>query len=120
NFVASDIQALLPVTRRFQFLDEGDVARITRQQVEIIDGTGQPATRTVHESEMSADAVERGEYRHYMLKEIFEQPRAIAETLEERLSQQNVLEQAFGIKAAEILDKVRNVHIVACGTSYHA
>ena len=120
NFVASDIQALLPVTRRFQFLEEGDVARITRQKVEIVDTDGNSVERAEHESEMSADAVERGEYRHYMLKEIFEQPRAIAETLEERLSQQNVLEQAFGIKAGELFAKVRNVHIVACGTSFHA
>lgn len=120
NFVASDIQALLPVTRRFQFLEEGDVARITRQGVEITDLDGNPVARKEHESEMSADAVERGEYRHYMLKEIFEQPRAIAETLEERLSQQNVLEQAFGIKAADLFHRVRNVHVVACGTSFHA
>lgn len=120
NFVASDIQALLPVTRRFQFLEEGDVARITRQQVEIVDLDGNAVERREHESEMSADAVERGEYRHYMLKEIFEQPRAIAETLEERLSQQNVLEQAFGIKAADLFHRVRNIHIVACGTSFHA
>lgn len=120
NFVASDIQALLPVTRRFQFLEEGDVARITRQRVEIVDLDGNAVERREHESEMSADAVERGEYRHYMLKEIFEQPRAIAETLEERLSQQNVLEQAFGIKAADLFHRVRNVHIVACGTSFHA
>jgi len=120
NFVASDIQALLPVTRRFRFLEEGDVARITRQQVEVIDVDGNAVERADHESEMSADAVERGEYRHYMLKEIFEQPRAIAETLEERLSQHNVLEQAFGIKAADLFHRVRNVHIVACGTSFHA
>ncbi|MBW3566668.1 MAG: glutamine--fructose-6-phosphate transaminase (isomerizing) [Proteobacteria bacterium] len=120
NFVASDIQALLPVTRRFQFLEEGDVARITRQGVEVTDTDGNAVERKEHESEMSADAVERGEYRHYMLKEIFEQPRAIAETLEERLSQQNVLEQAFGIKAADLFHRVRNVHVVACGTSFHA
>ncbi|HEX7047287.1 MAG TPA: glutamine--fructose-6-phosphate transaminase (isomerizing), partial [Gammaproteobacteria bacterium] len=120
NYVASDIQALLPVTRRFQFLEEGDVARITRQNVEILDGNGKAVERAEHESEMSADAVERGEYRHYMLKEIFEQPRAIAETLEERLSQHNVLEQAFGIKAGDLFGKIRNVHIVACGTSFHA
>ncbi len=120
NFVASDIQALLPVTRRFRFLEEGDVARITRQKIEIVDADDRPVERPEHESEMSADAVERGEYRHYMLKEIFEQPRAIAETLEERLTQEHVLEQAFGIKAAELFGKIRNVHIVACGTSYHA
>jgi glucosamine--fructose-6-phosphate aminotransferase (isomerizing) len=120
NYVASDIQALLPVTRRFQFLEEGDVALITRQKVEIVDGDGNAVDRKEHQSDMSADAVERGDYRHYMLKEIFEQPRAIAETLEERLSSQNVLEQTFGIRAAALFEKVRNVHIVACGTSFHA
>src|SRR5690606_25181526 len=97
-----------------------DVARITRQKVDIVDSDGKPVERAEHESALSADAVERGEYRHYMLKEIFEQPRAIAETLEERLTQEHVLEQAFGIRAGELFSRVRNVHIVACGTSYHA
>lgn len=120
NFVASDIQALLPVTRRFQFLEEGDVAEIRRESVRIVDADGRDVERPMRESELSADAVERGEYRHYMLKEIFEQPRAIAETLEERLTDRHVLEQAFGVAAADVFRDIEQVHIVACGTSYHA
>lgn len=120
NFVASDVSALLPVTRRFQFLEDGDVALLTREAVTLQDAHGAEVERPVRESELSADAVERGEYRHYMLKEIFEQPRAIAETLEERFSDKHVLEAAFGPDADALFAKARNVHIVACGTSYHA
>jgi glucosamine--fructose-6-phosphate aminotransferase (isomerizing) len=120
NFVASDVQALLPVTRRFQFLEEGDLAEIRRDGVSIFDADGRPVERKVHESQLSADAVERGEYAHYMLKEIYEQPRAIGDTLSERLVHDHVLEAALGPRAAEILPKVQAVHIVACGTSYHA
>ncbi|MDX1609191.1 MAG: glutamine--fructose-6-phosphate transaminase (isomerizing) [Halofilum sp. (in: g-proteobacteria)] len=120
NFVASDVAALLPVTRRFIFLEEGDVAEITREGVRVVDLDGQPVERPVHESELSADAVERGHFRHFMLKEIFEQPRAIAETLEERLSDEHVLDAAFGHRATELLPGVAGVHIVACGTSFHA
>ena len=76
--------------------------------------------RPVRESELSADSVEKGEYRHFMLKEIYEQPRAVAETLEGRISNGRVLEQAFGAKASQIFDEVQGVHIIACGTSYHA
>ena len=120
NFVASDVQALLPVTRRFMFLDEGDVADIRLDGVRIFGADRQPVTRRLHESTQSADAVERGEYRHYMQKEIFEQPRALADTLSERVVGDHVLEAAFGPRAAEILPKIDAVHIVACGTSYHA
>lgn len=120
NFVASDVQALLPVTRRFQFLEEGDVAEIRRDGVSIFDASGAPAQRPVHESSLSADAVERGEYAHYMLKEIFEQPRALGDTLSERISTERVLESALGPRAQALLPQVRGVHIVACGTSYHA
>jgi glutamine---fructose-6-phosphate transaminase (isomerizing) len=120
NYVASDVQALLPVTRRFKFLEEGDVADIRMERVTIYDAKGKVAERPEHESSLSADAVERGEYAHYMLKEIYEQPRAIADTLSERLVGDHVLEAAFGPRAAEILPKVQQVHIVACGTSYHA
>jgi glucosamine--fructose-6-phosphate aminotransferase (isomerizing) len=120
NFVASDVQALLPVTRRFQFLEEGDLAEIRRDGVSIFDADGREVERKVHESQLSADAVERGEYAHYMLKEIYEQPRAIGDTLSERLVHDHVLEAALGPRAAEILPKVQAVHIVACGTSYHA
>jgi glutamine---fructose-6-phosphate transaminase (isomerizing) len=120
NYVASDVQALLPVTRCFQFLEEGDVADIRRDAVTIFDARGQRVERPVHESSLSADAVERGEYAHYMLKEIHEQPRAIADTLSERIVSDHVLEAAFGPRAADVLPRVQQVHIVACGTSYHA
>ncbi|MGH8446511.1 MAG: glutamine--fructose-6-phosphate transaminase (isomerizing), partial [Solimonas sp.] len=120
NFVASDVQALLPVTRNFQFLEEGDVADIRRDRVVIYDGSGQVVQRRVHESSLSADAVERGEYAHYMLKEIHEQPRALADTLSERLLGDHVLEAALGPRAPQILPLIQSVHIVACGTSYHA
>jgi len=119
-FIASDVAALLPVTQRFIFLEEGDIADIRRSGIVIYDVEGKQVERTICESELSADAVDRGEYRHYMLKEIFEQPRAIADTLEGRISDGRVLEQAFGAKAPEIFDEVQGVHIIACGTSYHA
>ncbi|HEY1076572.1 MAG TPA: glutamine--fructose-6-phosphate transaminase (isomerizing) [Fontimonas sp.] len=120
NYVASDVQALLPVTRRFIFLEEGDVADIRRDRVAVFDIAGKPVTRPEHASSLSADSVERGEYAHYMLKEIYEQPRAIADTLSERIAGDHVLEAAFGPRAAQILPLVQQVHIVACGTSYHA
>jgi len=120
NFVASDVAALLPVTRRFIFLEEGDMARLTRHGVEIFNGAGQVVQRPVRESELSADAMERGHYRHFMQKEIHEQPRAVAETLEDRLSNSRIMVQAFGHEAEEVFSRVRAVQIVACGTSYHA
>jgi glucosamine--fructose-6-phosphate aminotransferase (isomerizing) len=120
NFVASDVAALLPVTRRFIFLEEGDVAEIRRKSIRIIDKEGNTVDRPVHESELSADAAEKGPYRHYMLKEIHEQPRAIANTLQERVANGRLLEAAFGPGATEVFKRTQNVHIVACGTSYHA
>jgi glutamine---fructose-6-phosphate transaminase (isomerizing) len=120
NFVASDVAALLPVTRRFIFLEEGDVAEIRRKSIRIIDKQGNTVERPVRESALSADAAEKGPYRHYMLKEIFEQPRAIANTLQERVANGRLLEAAFGPAATEVFKRTRNVHIVACGTSYHA
>src|SRR5262249_53004655 len=99
NFVASDVQALLPVTRRFEFLEEGEVADVRREGVTIFDRDGNKVERRVHESSLSADAVERGEYAHYMLKEIFEQPRAIGDTLSERIAGDRILEAALGPKA---------------------
>ncbi len=119
-FIASDVAALLPVTQRFVFLEEGDIADMSVDGITIYDADGNPVERKETLSELSADAVERGEYRHYMLKEIFEQPRAIADTLEGRLYQDTVLEAAFGANAKDIFDKVQGVHIIACGTSYHA
>ena len=120
NFVASDVAALLPVTRRFIFLEEGDVAEVRRQSVRVIDRNGNAVERAVRESELSANAAERGPYAHFMLKEIHEQPRAIADTLQERVANGRLLEAAFGPAASEVLRRTQNVHIVACGTSYHA
>ena len=120
NFVASDVAALLPVTKRFQILEEGDVAAIHRKSVRIVDREGRRVERAVRESELSADAVEKGEYAHYMLKEIHEQPRAVAQTLEERVAGGKLLEAAFGPAAMEMLGRTEAVQIVACGTSWHA
>jgi len=119
-FIASDVAALLPVTQRFIFLEEGDIADIRRDSLTIFDAHGNVVTRPVKESELTADAVERGKYRHYMEKEIHEQTRAIADALEGRLGKDNVLEAAFGPGAGKIFDQVKGVHIIACGTSYHA
>ena len=120
NFVASDVSALLPVTRTFQFLEEGDVAAIARAGVRIVDRDGRAVERALHLSELSADAAEKGDYAHYMLKEIHEQPRAIAQTLEERVAGGKLLEAAFGPAAIDALRRAEAVQIVACGTSWHA
>jgi glutamine---fructose-6-phosphate transaminase (isomerizing) len=120
NFVASDVAALLPVTRRFMFLEEGDVADIRRTSVKVLDKDGVSADRPIRESELSADAAEKGQYRHFMLKEIHEQPRAVADTLAERVANGRLLEQAFGPTASEIFKRTEHVHIIACGTSYHS
>ncbi len=120
NFVASDVAALLPVTRRFVFLEEGDVAEIRRTSLKVIDKNGDAVERPVRESELSADAAEKGQYRHFMLKEIHEQPRAVANTLQERVANGRLLEAAFGPAATEIFKRTEHVHIVACGTSYHS
>jgi glutamine---fructose-6-phosphate transaminase (isomerizing) len=120
NFVASDVAALLPVTRRFIFLEEGDLALVTRESVKVWNASGAEVRREEKESTLSADAMERGQYRHFMQKEIHEQPRAVAETLSERIGSGKVLERAFGPGAPEAFDATRAVQIVACGTSYHA
>ncbi len=120
HFIASDQLALLPVTRRFAFLEEGDVAEITRRSVAIFDLNGDPVEREIRESEVSHDAGDKGHYRHYMMKEIHEQPTALQRTLEGRLSGGKVALDAFGDNAAELLAKVQHVQIIACGTSYHA
>jgi glucosamine--fructose-6-phosphate aminotransferase (isomerizing) len=120
QFIASDIHALLPVTRRFIYLAEGDVAEATIDGVQIYDEHGIAVERPVKLAHFGADAVERGEYRHYMLKEIHEQPQAIADTLEGRIAGGQVLTAIFGVGAHELLSKTRNVHLIACGSSYHA
>ena len=120
NFVASDVAALLPQTRTFMFLEEGDVAEVTRTDVGVVDRAGVPVAREIRESELSADAADKGQYEHFMLKEIHEQPRALADTLQERVANGRLLEAAFGPKAVEVFGNTESVHIVACGTSYHA
>jgi glucosamine--fructose-6-phosphate aminotransferase (isomerizing) len=120
NFVASDIAALLPVTRRFVILEEGDVACIRRKGIQVVDAGGRKVERAEYVSEQSAEAAERGEYAHFMLKEIHEQPRAVAQTLSERVAGGRLLAQAFGPAATEVFRRTSSVHIVACGTSYHA
>jgi glucosamine--fructose-6-phosphate aminotransferase (isomerizing) len=120
NFVASDVAALLPVTKRFIFLEEGDVAEIRRKSIRVIDRQGNTMQRPVKESQLSADAAEKGEYAHYMLKEIHEQPRAVAQTLEERVAGGKLLEAAFGPAASSVFACTEAVRIVACGTSFHA
>ena len=120
HFLGSDVQALIQVTNRIVYLEEGDVVEITPDALVIEAADGSQAARKVRESDLSMDAVERGQFRHYMLKEIFEQPGAVASTLEGRIADNRVLPNIFGVDADELLDRVRQVHIVACGTSYHA
>lgn len=120
NFLASDQMALRQVTDRFMYLEEGDIAEIRRESVQIWAADGLPVEREVVQYREGAEAADKGEFRHFMLKEIHEQPKVVQRTLEGRLGQQQVLVQAFGPQAAELFAKVRNVQIVACGTSYHA
>ncbi|MEJ5057208.1 MULTISPECIES: glutamine--fructose-6-phosphate transaminase (isomerizing) [unclassified Pseudomonas] len=120
NFLASDQLALRQVTDRFIYLEEGDIAEIRRDSAQIWDVNGQVVEREIVQYRDSAEATEKGTFRHFMLKEIHEQPSVVQRTLEGRLSQDQVLVQAFGPQAAELFAKVRNVQIVACGTSYHA
>lgn len=119
-FIASDVAALLPVTTRFIFLEEGDVADITKDALVIYDLNNEVTERPISVSELSVDAVSRGEYRHYMLKEIFEQPAVLNEVLEGRVYNGKVIDNAFGNDAEHVFDQVKQVQIIACGTSYHA
>ncbi len=120
NFLASDQLALRQVTDRFMYLEEGDIAEIQRDSVQIWDTNGTVVQREVVQYHEGADAADKGAFRHFMLKEIHEQPTVVQRTLEGRLGSDHVLVQAFGPQAAELFAKVRNVQIVACGTSYHA
>jgi glutamine---fructose-6-phosphate transaminase (isomerizing) len=120
HFLGSDVQALIKVTNRFVYLEDGDVAELTRDVLTIFGGDGGVVQRHVKQSELSVDAVERGEYRHYMLKEIFEQPAAVAATLEGRIADGRILPNVLGVDADALLARVKHVHIVACGTSWHA
>ncbi|HSH06963.1 MAG TPA: glutamine--fructose-6-phosphate transaminase (isomerizing) [Burkholderiales bacterium] len=120
NFAASDVSALLQVTRRVVYLEEGDCAEIRSGSLRIVDAGGQPVERRVHVSDLSADAVDLGPYRHYMQKEIFEQPGALANTLEVVQGATSVQAGLFGADAEDLLREVRRVQLIACGTSYHA
>ncbi len=120
NFIASDVSALLPVTQRVMYLEEGDVADIGLLTVTVYDAAGNPADRSVHVSELSADMAELGTYRHFMQKEIHEQPRALTDTLLTAVAQDRVQPEWFGFDAIEVLGKVNAVTFLACGTSYHA
>lgn len=120
NFAASDASALLQVTKNIIYLEEGDVAQIGLAAVRIFDGAGKEVERPVHESKLSADAVELGPYNHYMQKEIFEQPGAVANTLEMVIGAQSIVPELFGVEALTLMKRVKAVTLLACGTSYHA
>jgi len=119
-FIASDVAALLPVTNRFIFLQDGDVARLSPEGVTIVDAADKPVERPIKTSSLNVGAIALGEYRHYMQKEIFEQARALADTLETRIGGDRLLENCFGPDAATVFNNVKGVQIIACGTSYHA
>ncbi len=120
NFLASDQLALLNVTRRFMYLEEGDVAEVTRRDVTVFNSLGEHVERKITESKLEHDAADKGNYRHYMQKEVFEQPTALINTMEGRITADSVITDAIGVKAADILAKTEHIQIVACGTSYNA
>ena len=120
NFIASDMMALLPVTRKFAFLEEGDVAEVTRFEVNVFDVNGKSVEREAKEASVNHDSGDKGEYRHYMLKETYEQPTAIRNTLEGRLLGNSLDMNTFGAGAEDIFKEIEHVQIIACGTSYHS
>ena len=120
NFVASGVPALLPVTQRFIYLEQGDLAEIRRDGVRIVDTDGKDVEREVHETEWDSTSAEKAPFDHFMMKEIHDQPSALADTLYGRVSSQRVIPESLGPRAEELLNKVENIHIVACGTSYNA
>ena len=120
NFVASGVPALLPVTQRFIYLEQGDLAEIRRDGVRIVDTDGNDVEREVHETEWDSASAEKAPFDHFMMKEIHDQPSALADTLYGRVSNQRVISESLGPRAEELLNKVENIHIVACGTSYNA
>jgi glucosamine--fructose-6-phosphate aminotransferase (isomerizing) len=120
NYVASGVPALLPVTKSFIYLEQGDLAEIRRDGIRIFDSEGNEVERKVHETEWDSTSAEKAPYDHFMLKEIHDQPSALADTLYGKVANQRVLPEALGPRAAELLNKVEHIHIVACGTSYHA
>jgi len=120
NYIASDVFALLPVTQNFIFLEEGDMADVRLGSVKLFDAANQPVQREVRKSEIKSSQSDKGPYEHFMLKEMFEQPSVIAETLEGRIHKGRLLEESFGHVATDLIDKTKNVLIIACGTSFHA
>lgn len=120
HFLASDVLALQRVAENFIYLEDGDIADLTHQEMKIFDKMGKIVERKIYNRTFQQDAIEKGEYPHFMLKEIFEQPNALNDTLTGRISKTQVFEQAFGIDAPQVFEKVRRVQIVACGTSFHA
>jgi glucosamine--fructose-6-phosphate aminotransferase (isomerizing) len=120
NFIGSDPLALGHVSKKVLYLSDGDIARITKDKVEVFDREGKPATREIEPINVFASGTDKGEFRHFMLKEIFEQPRVMAETLQGRLTEEGVFPETFGESAPHLFEQVRHIHIVACGTSYHA
>jgi glucosamine--fructose-6-phosphate aminotransferase (isomerizing) len=119
-FIASDVAALLPVTQHFIFLEDGDIAAITIDGLVIYDLNDQIVSRSIIKSQLTVDAVDKGDYRHFMLKEIYEQPFAISQALEGRFINNRLQENAFGHNASEVFDSIKSIQILACGTSYHA
>lgn len=120
HFIASDQLALLQVTDRFMFLEDGDVASLTAHGITVTDFTGNKVEREMTQFEHGVSSTDKGEFKHYMLKETYEQPEVIKACLEGRVSNDRLMEQSFGVKAAEIFDQVKQVQIIACGTSFHA
>lgn len=119
-FLASDQLALRQVTDRFVYLEEGDIAEISTDGFTLYDESGQQITRDVVQIDTAAESADKGEYRHYMLKEIYEQPLVIRRALEKRISGENVLTELFSKSDQQVLENIESVQIVACGTSYHA
>ena len=120
NFIASDLRALLPVTNNFIYLEEGDVAQVTRKSVHVFDSEGNTANREAKETDITVESEGKGEYRHFMMKEIHEQPVAVRNTLAERLVDGVIVDDVFGAGSSSVFEKVQHVQIIACGTSYHA
>ena len=120
NFVASDSLALLPVTQKCMFLENGDIADIYRNHITIYDEKGKTVQRKIHKTELDLETVGRGKYQHFMLKEIFEQPKVLKDTLEGNISLDKILPEAFGRNAAQLFAQTKKVQIVACGTACYA
>jgi len=120
NFVASDVSALLPVTNRFVYLDEGDLVVLNNKGYQLFDSAGKEKEAEINVSELNIDSIQKGNYRHYMQKEIHDQAKSVSDCLEGRISSVDVLDSVFGLDAKAIFKQVKSIQIVACGTSYHA